>query len=168
MLGRSSRLSRRHATTPTRTAATSAGPAQFSVAQPRKNLSPEATREIASAVLGLVSKVPHKRYAPDSCMAFLTSSVDADRRLELREELGRVIDLCVRLVAKGIERALRVESTFDDSGVDPNIEPLTTTVEEASELAATNRIVAGGRWHQCRPKQSRPRQGLLLRPRAGH
>ena len=125
----------------TSTAATTTGAGQFSVVQPRKNLSPEATREIASAVHGLVTKVLDKSYAPDSCMALLTSSIDDDDdKLALRSQLERVIELCVELVAKGIEKALRLESTFDDSGTDPNIELLKKAVRKDEGLP--DRIVA--------------------------
>ena len=120
----------------TSTAANTTGAGQFSVVQPRKNLSPEATREIASAVHGLVTKVLDKSYSADSCMALLTSSVDDDNdRLALRAQLAPVMDLCVKLIAKGIENALRIESTFDDSGTDPNIELLKKAVEEDNALA---------------------------------
>ena len=52
----------------------------------------------------------------------------------LRKQLAPVIDLCVKLVAKGIEKALRVESTFDDSGTDPTIELLKKAVGKDKDL----------------------------------
>lgn len=121
----------------TNTAATTTGAGQFSVVQPRENLSTEATREIASAVHGMVTKVLDKSYAPDSCMALLTSSIhESGERLVLRRQLEPVIELCVELVAKGIEKALRLESTFDDSGTDPNVKLLTDALSENDGLAA--------------------------------
>ena len=117
------------------TAASATGGGQSGAVQPRKNLSPQATREIATAVHGLVSKVLDKSYAVDSCMALLTaSSGDVKRRITLRDDLKPVIDLCVQLVATGIERAIRVESTFDDSGTDPNIELLKKAVANDNDL----------------------------------
>lgn len=119
----------------TSAAATTTGAGQFSVVQPQKNLSPEATREIASAVHGMVTKVLDKSYAADSCMALLTSSSEnTERRIALRTQLAPVIELCVKLVAKGVEKALKLESTFDDSGTDPNIELLSNAVREDNEL----------------------------------
>ena len=119
----------------TNAAATTTGSGQFNVVQPRKELSPEATREIASAVHGLVTKVLDKSYAADSCMALLTSSSDdAARRVVLRNELEPVIKLCIDLVAKGVEKAITIESTFDDSGTDPTIELLGKAVDENEGL----------------------------------
>ena len=118
----------------TSTVATTTGAGQFSLVQPRKNLSPEATREIASAVHSLVTKVLDKSYAVDSCMALLTSSIDG--RVALKEELEPVIDLCVKLVATSLEKALRIDSTFDDSGIDPNINLLNKAVGEGGDLSA--------------------------------
>lgn len=119
----------------TRTAATTTGAGQFSVVQPRKNLSPKATREIGWAVHGMVTKVLDKSYAVDSCMALLTSSSeDVKHRITLQKQLQPVIELCVKLVAKGIEKAIRVESTFDDSGTDPTIELLKNAVRKDPDL----------------------------------
>ena len=124
----------------TRTAVNATGEGQFAVVQPRANLSAEATREISTAVHGLVTKVLDKSYSADSCMALLTSSnADSEKRIVLRDDLKPVIELCVELVSKGIEKALRIESTFDDTGSDPNIKLLQEAIEQESELA--NRIV---------------------------
>ena len=119
----------------TSAAATTSGAGQFSLVQPRKNLSAEAIREIASAVRGMVKTVIEKSYAADSCMALLTSSADdVARRVATNKQLEPVIKLCVELVAEGIKRAIRVKSTFDDSGTDASIDQLNKAVGEDESL----------------------------------
>ena len=94
----------------TNVAANTSGSGQFSVVQPRKQLSDNATKEIATAVQSMVSKVLDKSYTVESCMALLTSrnltSTQGDR-------LVPVVDLCIQLVEKGIEtEILRISSDY--------------------------------------------------------
>lgn len=119
----------------TSAAAATTGRGQFSVVLPRKELSPQATREIAEAVRGLVTKVLEKRYTTESCMALLTAS--AREKVDVPppgNRLDRVVELCIELAAKGIKRAIRIESAFDDSGTDPTIELLEKAVQENEGL----------------------------------
>ena len=85
--------------------ANAAGAGQFSVVQPRRQLSDDATREIASAVQSMVSKVLDKSYTVPSCMALLTS------RKSSGDNIKTVRDLCLELVQRGLETEIMAISS---------------------------------------------------------
>ena len=82
---------------------------QFSLVQPRKQLSDNATKEIATAVQNMVSRVLDKSYTVQSCMALLTRKSSPT---EGADRLKSVEDLCVKLVQVGIEAEITAISNY--------------------------------------------------------
>ena len=85
------------------------GAGQFSVIQPRKQLSDNATEAIADAVQSMVSEVFDKNYTIEACMALLTSKGDdVDRFSSVKES-------CIELINEGIQseiKTLRISSEY--------------------------------------------------------
>ena len=89
-------------------ASNTSGSGQFGLVQPRKQLSDNATKEIATAVQNMVSKVLDKSYTVQSCMALLTRK---DVPQEVGDRLKTVEDLCIQLVQRGIETEIMAISS---------------------------------------------------------
>jgi len=108
----------------TNTAAATGGAGRFGVVAPTKQLSAEATKEIATAVKEMVTTVVNKSYAVESCMALLTSTGPDD---EIRRgPFLKLFALCADLVSEGISKELKNVTTYapDDN---------TKIIEEAIE-----------------------------------
>jgi len=120
----------------TNAAATTSGGGSFGVINPRRELSSDATKEIASAVHGIVSKALDKSYAADSCMALITSANISEENSK-NEHFKKVFELCAKLVSQGIAKALRIETTFDAGGSDPNIIYLREEIAKNESLLNT-------------------------------
>lgn len=89
------------------------GSGQFSVVQPRKQLSDNATMAITTAVRRMVAKVLDKSYTVESCMALLTSQTLRLSKNNKKKLAGlkTVEDLCIKLVQRGIEAKIRAISS---------------------------------------------------------
>lgn len=97
---------------------------KFSVVIPRKELSNEATKEIADSVTSMVQGVLKKEYYADMCMSFLVSTTEETKEQSERASLSddakdarsRVFGICENILTLTAEQQIAnyVEITPDD------------------------------------------------------